>query len=75
MITKVVWDVSGAKHEVDWHWEHGSGDWWIEIEEVDGKTPDLSDEQRAVAEIACANDYPVSQYQEDSAADADYYDR
>lgn len=75
MITKVVWDVSGTEHEIDWTWKHGSGDWWVEIETVDGETPDLSDEYRAVVEIACADDYPLSKYQDESSMDAEYYER
>lgn len=75
MITKVVWDVSGTEHDVDWVWRHSAGDWWVQIETVDGETPDLSDEQRAVVEIACADAYPLSLYQDESAIDAEYYDR
>jgi hypothetical protein len=75
MITKVVWDVSGAEHEIDWSWKHSSGDWWVEIETVDGETPDLNDEQKLVAAEACADAYPLTQYQDESATDAEYYER
>lgn len=69
MITKVVYDVSGAEHEIDWHWHHESGDWWPEIELVDDKTPDLTDEQKAVIQEALADDYPLWQYQDDRSGD------
>ncbi len=73
MITKVVWDVSGATHEVDWYWQqepsipsvaHSTipGEWYPEIETVDGETPDLSDEQLAVVQEACAQDYSLDQF-------------
>lgn len=75
MITKAVLDVSGAEHTIDWHWAHSGGDWWVEIEEFDGATPDLPDETRQRAQEACADAYPLAQYQDDCATDAEYYDR
>lgn len=75
MVTKVVWDLSGAEHVIDWSWAHGHGDYWIEIELVDDQMPDLTDDQRLLVEEVCANEYPLSKYQEESAMDVDYYDR
>jgi hypothetical protein len=75
VITRVCWDVTGTQHEIDWTWTHSSGDWWVEIETVDGETPDLTDEQLAVVMEACADAYPLAQYQDESATDAEYYDR
>lgn len=78
MITKIVLDVSGTEHEVDWHWyqepsipsaahSYIAGDWWPVIETIDGETPDLTDEQLAVIQEACAQAYPLGEYQNDRA--------
>lgn len=72
MITKVVYDVSGVEHEIDWTWRHESGDWWVDVETVDGETLDLTDEQLATVQIACADDCPLAQYQDERSREADY---
>jgi hypothetical protein len=69
MITKVVLDSSGTEHDVEWSWKHESGNWWPEIETVDGEVPEFSAEVMSVVQDACADDYPLWQYHDDRAGD------
>jgi len=76
VITRTALDDSGHVYELDWRWAHSSEGWWVELEEVDGGSPDvLDDARREAAQIACAEAYPLAQYQDESAQDAEYYER
>lgn len=74
MKTKVVLDSSGTEHEVEWHWYQSpstpgaggtwiAGDWWPEIETVDGEVPEFSAEMLSIVQDACAEDYPLGEHQ------------
>lgn len=76
MITRTALGVDGHIYVLDWYWACSSEGWWVELEEVDGGPPDmLTDEKREAAQIACADAYPLAQYQDESAQDAAYYER
>lgn len=45
MTLKIAYDLTGAEHEIEWSWVLAE-DWVVEIETVDGESPDnLTDEQ------------------------------